>query len=272
MSADRVQPTAQNASSSTTTRPRTRAGANSLTSVEATGSSAPSPRPMRNRNTSSEATDQASAASPVATPKTSRVSAKTCRRPIRSASSPPNVAPSAIPTKPIEPIQDSSVGVSDHWTASAAITKEMRPTSIASSAQPRPEPTTSRPCSRVNGSRSSRCARVAEVVGASVLTGGRLPRAGRGHAAGGSAVVVLVGVLDLLLDLVAGVLDLLLDAVVHDVGAARRGGERGRGDGDAGGGEAPAAGAGGRHGVLLGSAADGVPMCPQGARSMRPVA
>src|SRR3712207_46536 len=202
---------------------------------------------MRNRKTSSEATDQASAAAPVATPKTSRVSAKTCRRPTAAASSPPGGAPSAIPTKPIEPIQDSSVGVSDHWTASAAITKEMSPTSIASSAQPSPEPTTSRPCSRVNGSRSSRCARLAEVVVASVLTGGRVPRAPHGHAAGGSAVAVLVAALDLLLDLVAGVLDFLLDAVVHGVRATRGGGERGRGDGHAGGGEAPAAGGGGRR-------------------------
>src|ERR687894_590517 len=244
MSAARVQPTAQNASSATTTRPRIRAGAYSLTSVEATGSSAPSPSPMRKRNTSSEATDQASAAAPVATPKTSRVSAKTCRRPIRSASSPPRVAPSAIPTKPIDPIQPSSVGVSDHCTASAAITKEISPTSIASSAQPRPEPTTSRPCSRVNGSRSSRCARLAEVVVASVLTGGRVPRAAHGHATSSLALVGLV----LLLDLVAGVLDLLLDAGVHGVRAARCGRERGRGDGDTGGGEAPAAGGGGGGG------------------------
>ena len=48
---------------------------------------------------------------------------------------------------------------SSHCTASAAMTKEMSPTSMASSAQPSPEPTTSRPCSRVNGSRSSRSAR-----------------------------------------------------------------------------------------------------------------
>jgi hypothetical protein len=58
-------------------RPRTLAGANSLTSVEATGSSAPSPSPMRKRKTSSAPTDQDSAAAPVASPKISRVSAKT---------------------------------------------------------------------------------------------------------------------------------------------------------------------------------------------------
>jgi hypothetical protein len=136
---------------------------------------------MRKRNTSSDATDQASAAAPVARPNTRRVSAKTCRRPIRSASRPPRVAPSAIPTNPIEPIQESSVGVSDHWTASAAMTNEMRPTSIASRAQPRPEPTTSRPCSRVNGRRSSRWARVGEVVVASAVIGAEFPLRSVGH-------------------------------------------------------------------------------------------
>ena len=104
MSAASVQPTAQNASSPTTTRPRSRAGANSLTSVDATGSSAPRPRPMRNRKTSRAPTDHDRAAAPVARPKISRVTAKTWRRPNRSASSPPSVAPSAMPTKPIEPM------------------------------------------------------------------------------------------------------------------------------------------------------------------------
>jgi hypothetical protein len=73
------------------------------------------------------------------------------------------VAPSAIPANPMEPIHDSWVGESCHCTASAAMTKEMSPTSIASSAQPSPEPTTTRPCSRVKGSRSSRWARVSGV-------------------------------------------------------------------------------------------------------------
>jgi hypothetical protein len=68
MSAARIHPTAQNASSHTTIRPRMRAGANSLTSVLATGSSAPSPNPIRKRKTSSDATLHENAAAPVATP------------------------------------------------------------------------------------------------------------------------------------------------------------------------------------------------------------
>src|SRR4051812_152704 len=151
---------------------------------------------MRNRKTSSAPTDHDSAAAPVATPKTSRVNAKTCRRPNRSASSPPSVAPRAIPTKPIDPIQDSSVAESDHCAARAAMTKEMSPTSIASSAQPRPEPMTSRPCSRVKGSRSSRSARDSEVV--VVVIGGGDTRAfgtgstgtfGRGRSSSGGLYV-----------------------------------------------------------------------------------
>jgi hypothetical protein len=68
ISAARIHPTAQNASSPTTTRPRMRAGANSLMSVEATGSSAPSPKPIRKRNASSDVTDHDAAAAPVASP------------------------------------------------------------------------------------------------------------------------------------------------------------------------------------------------------------
>ena len=68
MTAAMIQPTAQNASSSTTIRPRTLRGENSLTSVEATGSSAPKPSPTRKRNTMREATDHASADAPVARP------------------------------------------------------------------------------------------------------------------------------------------------------------------------------------------------------------
>ncbi len=68
MTAAASQPTAQNASSSTTTRPRMRAGANSLTRVDATGSSAPRPRPITTRSAMSTPTDVASAAAPVARP------------------------------------------------------------------------------------------------------------------------------------------------------------------------------------------------------------
>lgn len=50
--------------------------------------------------------------------------------------------------------------VMSHCTASAAITKLIRPTSIASSAQPTLAPTTSRRCAEVSGSPSSRSARV----------------------------------------------------------------------------------------------------------------
>ena len=69
----------------------------------------------------------------------------------------------AIPTKPIEPIRDRVPVSSFHCRASAAITNEISPTSIASSAQPMPEATTSLVCRRVNGSRSKRSERVSEV-------------------------------------------------------------------------------------------------------------
>ena len=52
----------------------------------------------------------------------------------------------------------SRLGVSSHCDASAAMTNEMSPTSIASSAQPSPEPVSSRRCRRVNGRSSSRSA------------------------------------------------------------------------------------------------------------------
>src|SRR5688500_11370015 len=82
------------------------------------------------------------------------------------------------------PIQDTSVGVTPHssWATSAAITKEMSPTSMASSAQPMPDPTTRRPCSRVKGSRSSRAARgsgVSVAVTRAVSDGGALVAARR---------------------------------------------------------------------------------------------
>ena len=47
--------------------------------------------------------------------------------------------------------------LSSQCTLSAAITKEIRPTSIASSAQPMPEAPSRRPCLRVKGRRSRRC-------------------------------------------------------------------------------------------------------------------
>jgi hypothetical protein len=68
MTADSVQPTAQNASRATTTRPRMRGGANSLTRVDATGSSAPRPSPTTNRSAMRTPTDQDSAEAPVARP------------------------------------------------------------------------------------------------------------------------------------------------------------------------------------------------------------
>ena len=71
----------------------------------------------------------------------SRVRAKTCRRPIRSASSPPTLAPMRHPDEAdrADPRQLAS-GARAHCAASAAMTNEMSPTSIASSAQPMPGP------------------------------------------------------------------------------------------------------------------------------------
>jgi len=68
ITAARIQPSAQNASSHTITRPRIRAGANSLIRVEATGSSAPSPRPTTKRSAMRAPTPMASAEAPVARP------------------------------------------------------------------------------------------------------------------------------------------------------------------------------------------------------------
>ena len=84
------------------------------------------------------------------------VRAKTCRRPNRSARRPPTLAPTAIPTNPIEAIQAVSLGSSAHCAASAAMTNEISPTSIASRAQPMPEPVSTRRCARVKGRRSRR--------------------------------------------------------------------------------------------------------------------
>ena len=68
ITAARIQPTAQNASSSTTMRPRTLRGENSEISVEATGNSAPRPRPTRKRRAMSTAKLPAKAEAPVAMP------------------------------------------------------------------------------------------------------------------------------------------------------------------------------------------------------------
>ncbi len=76
----------------------------------------------------------------------------------------------AIPTKPIDAIHAVSLGTRSHCAASAAITNEMSPTSMASRAQPIPEPVSTRRCGRVNGRRSRRSESVDEVrVPASVI-------------------------------------------------------------------------------------------------------
>ncbi len=68
MIAAAIQPTAQNASSSTTIRPRIARGENSETRVDATGSSAPRPSPMTKRRASSMTSPVDRAAAPVASP------------------------------------------------------------------------------------------------------------------------------------------------------------------------------------------------------------
>lgn len=64
----------------------------------------------------------------------------------------------AMPTNPADAIHDACSLVSDHSDTSAAMMKEIRPTSMASSAQPRPEPPRMRMCPRVNGCASRRAA------------------------------------------------------------------------------------------------------------------
>ena len=159
ITAARIQPTAQKASSRTTMRPRTFRGANSEMRVEATGSSAPRPSPMKKRRMMSNVRLVARADAPVARPYTSNVRAKMWRRPNLSAKSPPKVAPSAMPMKPTEASHEDSVGVIPQCTARAAMMKEMRPTSMASSAHPMPEPKRRRLCLGVTGRRSSRSVR-----------------------------------------------------------------------------------------------------------------
>ena len=163
-----IQPTAQNDSSSTVMRPRCLVGENSETSVEATGSSAPKPSPMISRAPSSMPSDQDRAMAPLAMPKIISVAVNTVLRPTRS---PPTAAPMAMPTKPMDSTQLFSVGVRLKCgsAAMAATTKDTKPTSMASNAQPMPEATRSLRCALLKGSRSRRslrvsCAGCAEVV------------------------------------------------------------------------------------------------------------
>src|SRR5699024_6339388 len=147
----------------------------------------PSPTTKRSAISIASAVDRAEA--PVATPELSRVRANTERRPMRSASCPPRLAPLVMPAQPAEAIREPSPLVMPQWTLSAAITKEIRPTSIASSAQPSPETTSSFPCLRVNGRRSRRCERVtdgsaAPPAGACRSAGSAAPPAGASPSAG----------------------------------------------------------------------------------------
>src|SRR4051794_26378175 len=90
-----------------------------------------------------------------------------------------------MPMKPTEAIHDRVVLDRLHCTDSAAMMNEMSPTSMASSAQPTPEPATSRPCSGLKGSRSRRSERVSTATageqrdscGPVYPVGGRRPQA-----------------------------------------------------------------------------------------------
>jgi hypothetical protein len=75
---------------------------------------------------------------------------------------PPRAAPIAMPTKPMDSTHERSVLFSAKCgsAAIAATTKETRPTSIASKAQPMPEATSSLRCAALKGSRSNRSLRV----------------------------------------------------------------------------------------------------------------
>lgn len=72
-----------------------------------------------------------------------------------------------MPMNPTDAIHDASAVDSDHSLMSAAMMNEISPTSIASSAQPVPEPVSTRRCVRVKGRASRRRATVD--VGASVM-------------------------------------------------------------------------------------------------------
>ena len=145
-------------------RPRTRRGENSLTSVDATGNSPPSPRPTMKRSTINAPTDVASADAPVAKPYSNSVAAKTWRRPILSANSPASDAPTAMPMNPTDAIHDVVDLSRSQCTASAAMMKDTSPMSMASSAQPMPEPNNRRLCFGVTGRRSRRWVRVSSLT------------------------------------------------------------------------------------------------------------
>ena len=164
MQAATIQPTAQKDSNSTVIRPRCLVEENSETRVEATGSSAPKPRPMIRRAIKSAANDHDSAMPPFAKPKITSVAEKTVLRPTRSATKPPSAAPIAMPTKPMDSTQLFSVGVKLKCgsAAMAATTKDTKPTSMASKAQPIPDATRSFLCALLNGRRSRRSLRVNE--------------------------------------------------------------------------------------------------------------
>jgi hypothetical protein len=51
-----------------------------------------------------------------------------------------------MPTKPADAIQDACSPVNDHCAINAVSTNETSPTSMASSAQPSPEPVSTRRC------------------------------------------------------------------------------------------------------------------------------
>ena len=162
MAAAMIHPTAQNDSNSTVIRPRCRVGENSDTSVEATGSSAPNPNPMMKRAISSAVSVQEQAMPAFAKPKMTNVAVNTVFRPTRSAKHPPNAAPIAMPTNPIDNTHDFSVAfrLKCGSAAMAATTNETNPTSMASKAQPMPEATNNLRCAALNGRRSSRAFRL----------------------------------------------------------------------------------------------------------------
>ncbi len=65
---------------------------------------------------------------------------------------------------PMEAIHEVSVWERSQCTVRAAMMKPMRPTSMASSAQPMPEPVSSFVCFLVTGSRSRRSVRLSDPV------------------------------------------------------------------------------------------------------------
>ncbi len=86
------------------------------------------------------------------------VSAKTARRPKRSASRPAAAAPTNIPAKPMLATRPRVLALRSQSRPSATRANETSPTSIASNAQPTPLSPTIFQCFRVAGSSSSRSA------------------------------------------------------------------------------------------------------------------